>query len=120
VLARAQAVLADAKHLATAAAAKKDEIAKAQTKALNTEWSGFAASLPEMITAVKKRVDALSKPKRMPKGIDLAPARSGLGDATTEWEKAQAAFASGKVEDAVAAAKDVKSKSEAAPIATFL
>ncbi len=112
VLTHAPAVLADAKNLAADATAKKDEAAKA--KALEAEWSGFAATLPQLISVVKNRIDALSRTRRVPKGIDLAVARSGLADATAEWENAQSAYASGKAEDAVAAAKDVKSKTEAA------
>ena len=105
VVAHARSVLADAKNLAADAAAKKDDIAKV----LNTEWTGFAASLPQGITAVKSRVDVLSKAKRAPKGMDLAAAQSSLGDATDGWARAQAAFAGGEVDEAVATAKDVQS-----------
>ena len=116
VLAHAPSVLADAKNLVVDAAAKKDNIAKA----LNAEWNGFAASLPQGITAVKVRVDALSKTKRAPKGIDLAAAQSSLADATDGWARAQAAFAGGKVDEAVATAKDVQSKTGAAAAALKL
>jgi len=116
VLAHAPAVLADAKTLAAAATAKKGEIATA----LDTEWSGFAASLPQWITTVKDRVDALSKRKRVPEGIDLAAAKSGLADATDGWGRAQAAKATGEVDNAIATAKDVKSKIEAAAAALKL
>jgi len=116
VLAHAPAVLADAKTLAAAATAKKVEIAKA----LDTEWIGFAASLPQGITAVKARVDVLSKTKRAPKGIDLAAAQSSLADATDGWARAQAIFAGGKVDEAIATAKDVQSKTGAAAAALKL
>jgi len=116
VLAHAPAVLADAKNLAAAAAAKKGEIAKA----LETEWSGLAASLPQWITTVKDRVEVLSKPKRVPKGIDLAAAKSGLADATDGWARAQGAKASGEVDSAIATAKAGKSKIEVAAAALKL
>ena len=116
VVAHAPSVLTDAKNLAADAAAKKDDIAKT----LNTEWNGFAASVPQRITAVKARVDVLSKTKRAPKGIDLAAAQSSLADATDGWARAQAIFAGGKVDEAIATAKDVQSKTGAAAAALKL
>jgi hypothetical protein len=116
VLAHAPSVLTDAKNLAADAAAKKDDIAKA----LNTEWNGLAASVPQRITAIKARVDLLSKTKRAPKGIDLAAAQSSLADATDGWVRAETAFASGKVEEAIATANDVNAKTVAAAAALKL
>ena len=113
VLAGAPAVLSEAQGLAAATAAKKDEIMKSQT----SEWPGLSASVPQLVRAVKTRVDALSKTRRVPKGVDLAAAKSGLGDATVLWDKAQAAFQSNHVADAVTAAKDAKAKAEAAAAA---
>jgi hypothetical protein len=49
----------------------------------------------------------------MAAGIDLAAAKSGLSDATSLWSKAQAAFASGNLDEAVSTAKDVKAKIDA-------
>jgi hypothetical protein len=109
-------VIADAKSLVADTAAKKDNIAKA----LNTEWNGFATSVPQGITTVKARADALSKTKRAPRGIDLAAAQSSLADATDGWARAQAAFAEGKVDEAIATAKDVQSKTGAAAAALKL
>jgi hypothetical protein len=116
VLTHAPSVLADAKDLVADAAAKKDDIAKA----LNTEWNGFAASLPQRITAVKARVDALFKTKRVPKGVDLAAAQSSVADAVDGWGRAQAAFAGGKLDEAIATAKHVQSKTGAAAAALKL
>jgi hypothetical protein len=113
VLAGAPAVLSEAQGLAAATAAKKDEIMKSQT----SEWSGLSASVPQLVRAVKTRVDALAKTRHVPKGVDLAAAKSGLGDATVLWDKAQAAFQSNHVADAVTAAKDAKAKAEAAAAA---
>ena len=106
VVAGAPAVLAQASGLAGAAAAKKDEIAKA----LGNEWRGLAASVPQSLSAVQTRIAALSKTKHVPKDVDLGTAKSGLADATSAWDKAQAAFKSGNAADAVAAAKEAKDK----------
>jgi hypothetical protein len=82
VLAAAPAVLTEVNGLAGAATAKKDE----NLKAVGTEWRGLAASIPQSITAVQTRIDALSKTKRVPKDIDLNAGKSGLADATSAWE----------------------------------
>lgn len=105
------AVLTAAQDLATAAAAKKDEV----LKALNDEWTGLAGSLPGDVTAIQSRIDLLSKKsnKKQAKGIDLDAAKSGAADATSLWSKAQAAFAAGNLDEAVSTAKDVKAKVEA-------
>jgi hypothetical protein len=116
VLAGAPAILSSAQGLVAAAAAKKDEI----MKALNGDWTGLAASLPGVVSAVQSRVDMLSKSKKVPAGIDLAAAKSGLADATSLWSKAQAAFSAGNLEEAVSTAKDVKAKAEAAAAALKL
>jgi hypothetical protein len=116
VLANAPSVLADAKKLAADAATKKGEVAKA----LDTEWSVFAAFLPQWITDVKDRVDELSKTKRIPKAIDLPSAKAALADATDGWGRAQAAMEAGEFRSAIATAKDVKIKTEAAATALRL
>jgi len=116
VVAGAPAVLAEVNGLAGAAAAKKDEI----LKALGGEWRSLAASIPQSVTAVQTRIDELSKTKRVPKGIDLAAAKSGLADATSTWEKAQSAFKSGNASDAVPQARDARSKLESAATALKL
>jgi hypothetical protein len=110
VLTEAPAVLTEAKGLAAAAAAKKDEIAKA----LAAEWTQLSASVPQLVTSVRTRVESQSKSRRVPKDVNLSAAKSGLQDATVLWEQAQAASKEGNVAAAVAAAKDAKTKAEAA------
>ena len=110
VLSASPVVLSEAKGLAAAAAAKREEA----LKALAAEWTQLSTSVPDLIASVKGRVEALSKKHRVPKQIDLAAAKTGLADATVLWDKAQAAFQSKDVVDAVAAGKDAKSKAEAA------
>ena len=116
VLASAPAVVDQAKSLAQAAASKKAEVAQA----LDTQWTDLNSSMPQLIETVKTHVDALAKKKHVPKGVDLAAAKSALADATISWEKAQSAFTAGKVEEAVSNAKDSKAKAEAAAAAVNL
>lgn len=104
-LAAAGAAADKAKGLAAAAAAKKDELAKG--------WEEQAKLLPNMIDAIKSRVDILSKSKKLPDGLDAAKldgAKSGLAEATRTWEEAGAAFKEGALADASAKAKAVKEK----------
>lgn len=111
VVSGAPAVLAAARSLATAAAAKKDEV----LKALNDKWTGLAGSVPGYITAAQKRMEFLGmkSSKKAAAGIDLDAAKTALSDASSLWSKAQAAFASGNMEEAVSTAQAVEDKVEA-------
>lgn len=111
VVSAAPAVLNSAQGLATAAAAKKDEV----LKSLNDSWSVLVASVPAEVTAVQNRIDQLSKKsaKKMPADIDLNAAKGAEAEAVAQWSKAQAAFADGNLDEAVGTAKDVKAKIEA-------
>jgi hypothetical protein len=111
VISGAPAVFAKAQTLATAAAAKKDEV----LKALNDRWTVLAGTVPEYATAVQNRIDALRKKssKKPAAGMDLDAAKSSLDQATSLWSKAQAAFAGGNMDEAVSTAQDVKSRVEA-------
>jgi hypothetical protein len=110
VVAGAPTVLTEAQGLSSAAAAKKAEA----MKALNAEWATLEAAVPPLISAVKTRVESLSKSKRAPKGIDLAAAKSGLDTATAQWDKAEVAFKSTDVKTAVTAGNEARAKIEAA------
>src|SRR5271163_1698472 len=81
VLAGAPAVLAEVNGLSGAAAAKKDEILRAEGDA----WKGLAASVPQTLSAVQARIAALSKTKHVPKDVDLGAANSGLSEAISAW-----------------------------------
>ncbi|MDB6086720.1 MAG: putative peptidoglycan binding protein [Gammaproteobacteria bacterium] len=111
VLERAPAVMSAAQGLAGAAAAKKAELAKA----LDEQWSVLAAALPGYMTALQARADVLGKKsnRKLAAGIDLDAARGGLSDAESLWSKAQAAFATGNLDEAVTTAKTVKVNLEA-------
>jgi hypothetical protein len=101
-------VMSAAQGLASAAAAKKDQ----QLKSLNLQWTALAGVLPGNANVIQSRIDFLSKKenKKLASGVDLDAARSGLGDATTLWSTAQAAFSSGRLDEAVTTANGVKIK----------
>jgi hypothetical protein len=52
--------------------------------------------------------------------VDPAAAGAGMADITSLWSKAQAAFAGGNLEEALATAKDVKTKADALAVALKL
>jgi hypothetical protein len=111
VLAQGPALLSEAQGLASAAAAKKADI----MKALNDQWNSLASTVPEEATAIQSRIDMMTqrKNRKLAKDIDLDAAKSGLGDATSQWSKAQGAFGNGNLDEAVSAGKDAKSKLDA-------
>jgi hypothetical protein len=111
VISGAPPVFAAAQTLATAAAAKKDQV----LKALNDQWMVLAGTVPEYATAVQNRIDVLRKKssKKAAAALDLDAAKSSLDQATSLWSKAQAAFAGGNMDEAVRTAQDVKSRVEA-------
>ncbi len=118
VLDRAPAVLGAAQMLATAAAARKDEI----LKTLSDQWTVLAGTVPEDMIAIRNRIDMLrKKPARKPAaGVDLDAAKSSLDEAGSLWSKAQAAFAGGSLDEAVKTAQAVKSKVDAIAAALML
>ena len=117
VLAAAPALLTQAQGLAAAAGAAKDAAMAAALEALNAEWGTLSADLPAQLAAVASRVEILAKSKKLPAGLDAATfdaARTGMDEATALWNEATAAQASGNMEQAVAAARQVKDKLNAA------
>jgi len=101
----AKDLAAKAKDLAAAAAAKKDELTKS--------WQDMSGGLPGMVAAIQKRVDILSKSRRLPAGIDkdkFEAAKSDLASITQTWTEATSAFNGGNLMDAVAKAGTVKDK----------
>jgi len=101
----ATAVAAKAKDLVSAAAAKKVELTKG--------WEEQSAELPKMIADIKSRVAALSRSKKLPKGMDKATfesAQSGLDEVSNAWYEASQTFKQGNLADAFAKAKGAKEK----------
>jgi hypothetical protein len=117
VLAAAPALLTQAQGLAAAAGTAKQAAEAAALEALNAEWGTLSADIPAQLAAVTSRVGILSKSKKLPAGLDAATfdaARSGADEATALWNQATAAQASGNLEQAVGAARQVKDKLNAA------
>lgn len=112
VVSGAPPVLAAAQSLATAAAEKKD----AALKALDEQWTALAGSVPQYLTAIQNRIDFLGRKanRKAAAGIDLDSAKAASSDAMSLWSKAQAAFATGNLAEAVKTAQEVKAKAEAA------
>ena len=104
-LTSAQDVVAKAKDLGTAAAAKKAELTKT--------WDDLSGGLPKMAEAIKSRVDILSQSKKLPAGLDKAKldgAKAGLAALGQSWTEASDAFKAGNVTDAVAKGKAARDK----------
>ncbi len=116
VISAAPGVLGAAQMLATAAAARKDEV----LKALNDDWTGLAAVLPDEQSAIQNRLEQLSQKahKRQAAGVDLDGSKASLSNAMSLWSKATAAFAAGNLDEAVATAKAVKARLD--PLAAAL
>ena len=117
VLAAAPALLTQAQGLSAAAGAAKEAAQAAALQAMNAEWGTLSADIPPQLAAVTSRVGILSKSKKLPAGLDAAAfdaARSGTDEATALWSQATAAQASGNMEQAVGAARQVKDKLNAA------
>ena len=117
VLAAAPALLTQAQGLAGAAGSAKQAAQAAALQALNGEWTALSTDIPAQMAAVTSRVNILSKSKKLPASIDpaaFASVQSGLAGVTTLWDQAVAAQASGNVEQAVAAARQVKTQADAA------
>ncbi len=94
---------------------KKDY--KGVIAAMNAEWTALSGTLPAAVAAIESRVNILSKSKKLPANLDAATfesVKTGLADAKTLWDQATAAQASGNVEGAVTAARQVKEKADAA------
>ena len=94
-----------AQELATAAAAKKDELTKT--------WTDLSNSLPQMVASIQAKVEELGKARKLPKGMDkaaLTQAQEGLAGLKTSWEEASAAFTGGNLVDAMAKAGGLKEK----------
>lgn len=94
-----------AKDLATAVASKKDELSKS--------WQDMSGGLPGMVEAIQKRVDILSKSRKLPAGLTkdtFESAKASLATITQTWTEASNAFSSGNLMDAVTKASAVKEK----------
>jgi hypothetical protein len=114
VLAAAPDISIEAKSVAQTAAAEKETAKKEEVARLEAQWMDLSSAVSKLMDPVKARIDELSKNKHAAKGVALAPAKADLADATSLWEKAHAAHASGDLQQAVSLCKDTQAKLEAA------
>jgi hypothetical protein len=117
VIAAAPALLTQAQGLAGAATSAREAAQAAALEAMNAEWTALSGTLPAAVAAIESRVNILSKSKKLPANLDATTfesVKTGLADAKALWDQATAAQASGNVEGAVTAARQVKEKADAA------
>ncbi len=103
----ANAVLDKAKDLVSSSASRKAELSK--------NWEELSAGLPKSIAEIKSRITALSRSRKLPKGLDKAKiesAKSGIDEVGREWDEAGKAFKEGRLAEAVAKAKDAREKAD--------
>ena len=112
VLAAAPGVTASINSMKDAAAAKKNEAVVALAKAKD-DWGPASSAVPKMVDDLGKRVETLSKTKKLPKGVTkeaVAAAKTGLDSLKSTWADANNAATSGDFTTAMAKADAVKSK----------
>ena len=112
VLAAAPAVTAAIAGMKDAIVAKKAEAEQALAKAKD-DWGPASAAVPKMVDEIAKRVETLSKTKKLPKGVtkdSLAAAKTGLDTMKSTWADATNAASSGDYSTAMAKAGTVKAK----------
>jgi predicted small secreted protein len=115
VLKAAPGVTAAIAGLKDAASAKKVEAEQALAKAKD-DWGPASAAVPKMVDEIAKRVETLSKSKKLPRGVSkdaVAAARTGLDSLKSTWADATNASSSGDYTTAMAKAQAVKDKAAA-------
>lgn len=101
----ASTLSAKAQDVAKAAAAKKAELTKS--------WEDLNAGIPQMMDALKSRLDILSKAKKLPAGLDkdqLAALTSGYDEAAKQFQAAKDAAGAGDLNKAIEAGQAIKQK----------
>jgi hypothetical protein len=112
-LSQAKDVAVKARELPAMASAKKAEMAKA--------WADMSGGVPQMVGAIRSRVDILSQSKKLPAGLDqstVQAAKTGLSSVNQTWTEASEAYKAGNLSDAIGKATDAKK--QAAEIMTAL
>ena len=101
----ASTLSAKAQDVAKAAAAKKAELTKS--------WEDLNAGIPQLMDALKSRLDILSKAKKLPAGLDkdqLAALTSGYDEAAKQFQAAKDAAGAGDLNKAIEAGQAIKQK----------
>ncbi|HTS53834.1 MAG TPA: hypothetical protein VMH26_11210 [Burkholderiales bacterium] len=104
-LAAASALGAKAQEVAKAAADKKAELTKS--------WEDVSAGIPQVMEAVKSRLDELAKAKKLPAGLDkdkLAALGSGYDETMKQFQAANDAAGAGDFTKAIEAGNAIKQK----------
>ncbi len=109
VVAGAPALLAETKAVAAETAARKQEF----FAAINEQWSGLAAQLPQQTAAIESQIAKYEQAARLPAGVTqqaVTDAKAALDTAQQHWGEATKAFAEGRLEQAIALANDVQAR----------
>jgi hypothetical protein len=77
--------------------------ADAKKAGLTAQWNDLSGSIPGLLAEDQKKVDALTKNHKLPKGT-----ADSFAAAKQTWADASAAFTAGKVPDAVTKASEAK------------
>ena len=112
VLAAAPAMTTAISNLKDKAAQKKADAEAAAAKAKD-DWGPASAAVPKLVEEIGKRVEALSKSKKLPKGVtkdSVAAAKTGLDSLKSMWSDATNASNSGDFTTAMAKADAVRTK----------
>lgn len=112
VVAAAPGLTSAIASLKDAAAAKKVEAEQALAKAKD-DWGPASAAVPKMVDEIAKRVETLSKTKKLPHGVTkdaVAAAKTGVDSLKSTWADATNASSSGDYTTAMAKAQSVKDK----------
>jgi hypothetical protein len=107
VLARAPEVLAAARALAPAAAARAAEL----DRTLRAEWTTLSAVVPAELAAVADRFDRLAARRNLPAGVtrdDVQAAKGRLRDALALWDRAREEADAGRLPEAVTLAAQIR------------
>jgi hypothetical protein len=110
VLSDAPTLLNDIQSMSATASARKG----AAEKVLSGEWEVLASSIPDRLSAVQDRIDALSSDRKEAARVDVAGARASLVGLDEQWSHAQEAFNAGDLTAAVDAAHAVQQHLDAA------
>ena len=108
----AKTALASAKELPARIEQLTAGLAAKETE-LRGVWETLNAALPGIVAEAQKKVDQLSKAKKLPAGIDQPAfdgAKSMFEEAKQMWTDAQGAQQSGNIGEAVAKASGVKER----------
>jgi predicted small secreted protein len=112
VLAAAPGLTSAIASMKDAAAAKKVEAEQALAKAKD-DWGPASAAVPKVVDEIARRVETLSRNKKLPKGVtkdSLAAAKTAVDSMKSSWADATNASSSGDYTTAMAKAEAVKTK----------